>query len=103
MRHAVILFSGREGSSAILSHLRRHPRIAVPLLEELDHYMLAQQVAPELHGHLPAALRRTFRTGRYEPAFFAPGSGGELPDSGRHTAFTWRGWNLEPPVAEAFR
>lgn len=102
MRHAVVLFSGREGSSAILSHLRRHPRIAVPLFEELDHYMLVQELAPELHCHLPSALRRTFRTGRYEPAFFAPGSGEELPDSGRHTAFKWRGWNLEPPVAEAF-
>jgi len=102
MRHAVVLFSGREGSSAILSHLRRHPRIAVPLFEELDHYVLAQQVAPELHGHLPAALRRIFRAGRYEPASFAPGTGEEMPDSGRHTAFKWRGWNLEPPVAEAF-
>ncbi len=38
MRHAVILFSGREGSSAIVSHLRRHPRIAVPLFEDLDDY-----------------------------------------------------------------
>ena len=102
MRHAVILFSGREGSSAIVSHLRRHPRIAVPLFEDLDDYNVQEQVAPERRQHLTAALRRIFRSGRYKPGFFAEGSGEDVPLGEQRTAFKWRAWRLDPPVAEVF-
>jgi hypothetical protein len=102
MRHAVILFSGREGSSAIVSHLRRHPRIAVPIFENLDGYKVEQEVAPERRQHLPAALRRIFRSGRYNPGFFAEGSGKEIPPREQRIAFKWRPWCLDALVAGAF-
>lgn len=107
MRHAVILYAAREGSSAIVSHLRRHPRIAVPVFEQLDHYLVEQEVPPERRRHLAAALRRVFRTGTYSPDFFAEGSGEEVPDAtaaaeGRRVVFKWRGWGLDAAVAEVF-
>ncbi|MBX9699613.1 MAG: hypothetical protein K2X74_09255, partial [Acetobacteraceae bacterium] len=99
----MILYSGREGSSALVAHLRRHPRIAVPFFEKLDLYMLEREVPRAAWEHLPLALRRTLRGGRYEPAFFAPAEAG-LPEpdaAGRQTVFKWRGWRLDPPVAAA--
>jgi hypothetical protein len=106
MRHAVILYAAREGSSAITSHLRRHPRIAVPVFEQLDHYLVQEQVPPERRRHLPAALRRVFRSGRYGPDFFAAGSGEEAPAAtaaeGLRVVFKWRGWGPDAAVAEIF-
>jgi hypothetical protein len=106
MRHAVILYVAREGSSAITSHLRRHPRIAVPVFEQLDHYLVEQEVPPERRRFLPAALRRVFRSGRYAPDLFAEGSGEELPAATgaeeRRVVFKWRGWGLDAAVAEVF-
>lgn len=103
MRHGILLYAGREGSSAIVAHLRRHSQVAVPLFEQLDLYMLEREVPAEAREDLPAALRRTLRSGRYEPGYFAPEAAG-LPEpdpAGRRTLFKWRGWRLDPPVAEA--
>jgi hypothetical protein len=103
MRHGVVLYAGREGSSAIVAHLKRHPQVAVPLFEQLDLYMLEREVPREAWEHLPLALRRTLRSGRYAPGFFAPPEAGmpEPDAAGRRTLFKWRGWRLDAPVAEA--
>ncbi|MEM6932641.1 MAG: hypothetical protein AAF526_03555 [Pseudomonadota bacterium] len=37
-RNFVILFAAREGSSAIVDSLSRHPEISVPIFEELDRF-----------------------------------------------------------------
>lgn len=103
MRHGVILYAGREGSSAIVAHLGRHPQVVVPLFEHLDLYMLERAVPAEARGHLPMALRRTLRAGRYEPGFFAPADAGLPPPdpAGWRTLFKWRGWRLDAAVAAA--
>ncbi|MBY0331982.1 MAG: hypothetical protein K2X49_15070 [Acetobacteraceae bacterium] len=74
MRHGIILYAGREGSSAILAHLRRHPGVVVPLFEQLDTDVLEREVPRADWVHL--ALRRVRRGGRYAPEFFAPASAG---------------------------
>jgi hypothetical protein len=103
MRHAVILYAGREGSSAIVAHLGRHPQVVVPLFEQLDLYMLEREVPRADREHLPWALRRTLRAGRYAPSWFAPEAAGmPAPDpGGRRSLFKWRGWRLDEAVAEA--
>lgn len=103
LRHGVILYAGREGSSAIVAHLGRHPQVVVPLFEQLDLYMLEGTMPAEALAQLPMALRRTLRSGRYEPGFFAPEAAGlPAPDpAGRCTLFKWRGWRLDAAVAAA--
>jgi hypothetical protein len=103
MHHGVVLFSGREGSSALIAHLGRHPQVVVPLFEHLDRYLLEAAVPAADLVHLPLALRRTLRAGRFEPGWFAgEGAGLPAPDAaGRRTLFKWRGWRLDAAVAEA--
>ncbi len=61
----VILYNGREGSSAIINSLSGQPCITVPLMEELDSYIYSEKFKAR---DLPDTLDTIFSTGKYAPA-----------------------------------
>ncbi|MBX6376409.1 MAG: hypothetical protein IRZ13_19550, partial [Acetobacteraceae bacterium] len=93
LRHFALLFSEREGSSAMIDSLGRHPQIVVPFFESLDHYIIREKVPEAQWPALPAVIGRVLRSGRYASSYFA--EAGAEPDeapTNRHVAFKWRPW-----------
>lgn len=101
MRHLVFCFTEREGSSALVTQLGRHPALHRPIFEELDWYQVAAVVPEARRDRLPAAFAALFRTGRYDPAFFDPEApSGAVAD--RRLVLKWRPWGDAPAIAERF-
>lgn len=63
-RRFILLYTGREGSSPIISTLGRHPGVCVPVFEEFDRGNFLKIAGIE---DLPAAMDRAFWSGRFEP------------------------------------
>jgi len=101
-RNFILMFQGKEGSSAYVSHLGNHPRISVPLFEELERHKLRKTFrdADALAPNLPGIVARIFETGSFDPAFLdasAPQPVTTRPAGTDVTGFKWRIWI--PPEA----
>lgn len=94
MSNFIIFFSGREGSSPIITQLASHPDIRVPIFEHFDR-ATAKQSWPDTH---PADLiDYAFRTGH------KPSQDETPPTSEQSVGFKWRAWGqidkLHPVIA----
>ena len=63
-RNFLILYTAREGSTAIVSALSRNPEIQVPLLEELDRHWVRRFYGDALD--IPATLDEVFTSGTFD-------------------------------------
>ncbi len=85
----IILFAGREGSSAIINMLSAQPGIHVPLWEDLDSHRFNEQ------ARLPEIMDGIFRDGVYPKARFARSRLASRPrqpppEGTAHIGFKWR-------------
>lgn len=64
-KNFVILFHAREGSTAIVDALSRHPMISVPILEELDRFWI-KKFYQDRNLNLPAVMHKLFSENRFE-------------------------------------
>jgi hypothetical protein len=102
-RNFVILFAGREGSSAIISMMSAQARVHVPVWEDLDPHRL--EGGPD---RLLAVMDQVFAEGRWDGARYARNrlamrARAPVPAGVRHVGFKWRPWGDAGAVAALFR
>jgi len=98
MKNFILLFHGREGSSAIITHLGSHPQITVPLFEDFD-YKNFKTAFPDVS--FPGMLEAIFATGQLKSAYELVKEGGcPLPARGQQSiGFKWRPWGRVEQIA----
>lgn len=104
-KNFVIIYTAREGSTAIVDALGRHPEISVPLLEELDRYWIRknfQKNPPDV----PSVMRTIFSQNRFD---LAPDRGlrfrlaGQKKDQAvASVGFKWRPHGSVKRIASVF-
>jgi hypothetical protein len=100
-RNFVIVYSGREGSSAIIKAFADRTDIAIPVIEEFDQYQCAE-IADE---DVPIILRNMLKTSYFSKSAnrrVEQASQGALPDT-RAVGFKWRIWGKAERIAEVLR
>jgi len=97
-RNFVIQYSGREGSSAIISALSAQAGVNVPLLEELDSYEFLKTHSPKDY---PQALDKVFTTGTFSGPRRKQGYVQAKPADSKieTTGFKWRVSGHIPDIA----
>ena len=98
MRHNfVILFTGHEGSSPLVSMLRKHPQIAMPVFEDLDLPNFSQHFE---RGRVADVIEHYLSTGSYPTDIAAVNARDpDSPGPQRSIGFKWRGFSA-PGVVE---
>lgn len=103
----ILLFQGKEGSSAYASHLGNHPAIRVPLFEEIDRHKLREtRDTDALAVHMPTVVDRIFSAGHFDPAFLdasGPDPVDKRPAGCDLLGFKWRIWVEPETLIETFR
>lgn len=100
-RSFVILYTGREGSSAIIKAFADRQDIIVPVMEDFDPYACADLV----EGDVPAILNHMLGTARFSKGAdhqVTRPPAGTLPRPPA-VGFKWRIWGDATRIAEVFR
>jgi hypothetical protein len=100
-RNFIIVYSGREGSSAIIRAFANRTDIAIPVIEEFDEY----QCIGMDKGAVPIILHRMFTTARFSAdAHVPPVPAVPVPSQEkRSVGFKWRIWGEPERIAEVLR
>ncbi|QOC23794.1 hypothetical protein IC757_06615 [Wenzhouxiangella sp. AB-CW3] len=97
-KNLLVIYGGREGSSAIVSGLGRHTCVSVPIFEHLDRANVKKRYAegeglPEVHRGLKSLLcGEPFGDSIFELE--------SLGACDRHVVFKWRPWGNMVKVSE---
>lgn len=91
MKNFIISYSGREGSTAIISTLSNHPDIIVPTYEGLDPYK-AEQLSPRpSEKNYATALNNIYTFGiKFKPDHFFKQLDGPPLETGKVVGLKWR-------------
>lgn len=87
----VIAYTGREGSSAIVSSLKRHPAINVPVFEHMD-YRNARNYGADAHN-VSVGVKKLINGAQFSEDIFSEKKGSERRErNDAVVAFKWRMW-----------
>lgn len=102
MKNFLILFQGREGSSPIISHLSRHPRVRVPLFEHLDRANVRQNVLDldKNNSRIEDVLRFIYSSGAFSYEMFHPDYASPPENNKIRVGFKWRLWGSPEDIAK---
>lgn len=101
MKNVVIIYSGREGSSAIVSSLGKHSQISLPIFEHMDYANVKQRFGRDAFDKVDVALNNLLSGYGFGDSIFEEKPGGIR--SNKHIVFKWRPWGDMVKVAEKFR
>ncbi|MGO1118172.1 hypothetical protein ACTL6U_05690 [Rhodovibrionaceae bacterium A322] len=104
----VMLFFGKEGSSAYISHLSNHPQITIPLFEDLDRYRVGLKHVPEdVAEKLPQAIDQIFETGQFDATKLfedrSKSTRSTNREQGSSVGFKWRIWGDPKQMIPVFK
>lgn len=102
-KNFLIVYTARDGSSALINLLSKHPNVVVPLFEGMDPYAL-----PKPLGDAAPELERIFTTGEFDGIQPNPGEIDmrrleDTPEGEASIGFKWRFWGDNEKVCQELK
>lgn len=101
MKNLVIIYSGREGSSAIVSSLGKHSEVEVPIFENMDFLNVKNKFGKDVFSKAHVAIGNLLSGLDFDDKIFDERK--EEVSLKKSVVFKWRPWGDMEKVSEALK